>query len=546
MMGIETEYAFSAFDAEGKAMPRQDFIMRLMDTVCKNMPHLKECPDSNAAIFLANGARLYIDSGDHPEMTTPECLDPTDTVRFILAGERTLSRCANELAENSEGLDEVAFFRCNVDYSGAGTTWGCHESYMHSLPNEEMPDNIVPHLASRIVFTGAGGFNSHSPGIEFMVSPRVTHLSQEVSSNSQHDRGICHTKNESLSDGSSSRLHILCGESLSSHQSMWLKLGTTALVVAMTEGGLRPGDGVALTNAIGAMKVFASDTTCSKKVPMVNGISMSAIEIQRHYLDLALANVTRHFMPDWAPDVCLLWGQVLDNLSTDPETECASLDWAIKYKLYTDVLERAGFTWELAEQYKSFLIQPLTTRLRSVLNAAGSGELHITRDAIMVKGTPCAETLHTLDPLLRAQGLSWDQLHEFIDLRQKLFEIDTRFGQLGDRGIFNAMDKQDVLQHNVPGVENIEDAVHFPPKEGRARSRGDWVRRLSRLDGETYTCSWMNIANLNSGKWLDLRKPLETIAKWRGSTYDDNGDVPAFIARRAARYAQRRRRAEGS
>ena len=41
-------------------------------------------------VFLANGARLYLDVGSHPEYATPECDSILDLVTHDKAGERIL------------------------------------------------------------------------------------------------------------------------------------------------------------------------------------------------------------------------------------------------------------------------------------------------------------------------------------------------------------------------------------------------------------------------------------------------------------------------
>src|SRR6185436_14148466 len=139
----------------------------------------------------------------------------------------------------------------------------CHESYSHAAQPGALSDEIVPHLVTRIIYTGAGGFNSTSRGLEFTLSPRVSHLANVVSNNSTSDRGIFHTKDESLSKPGFYRLHIICGESLCSETAMWLKVGTTALVVAMAEAGLRPAASVALRWPLLAMQAISRDPTCA-------------------------------------------------------------------------------------------------------------------------------------------------------------------------------------------------------------------------------------------------------------------------------------------
>jgi len=53
-------------------------------------------------------------------------------------------------------------------------------------------------------------------GLRFTLSPRVRFLEREVSNNSTRDRGIFHTKDETLAADGYHRLHIICGESLCS------------------------------------------------------------------------------------------------------------------------------------------------------------------------------------------------------------------------------------------------------------------------------------------------------------------------------------------
>ena len=263
LFGVETEYALSALDGRGRSLDRGEIIEDLMQRARAALPHL---PDKfSAGMFLQNGARFYVDAGHHPELTTPEVSSPWDVVRYIQAGERILAELGAGGAARRRA-QQVLFFRCNVDYSGAGSTWGCHESYMHTANPARLPAQIIPHLVSRLIYSGAGGFNNLSAGIELTLSPRVPHMTTEVSTESTHSRGIFHTKDEPLSGGAYHRLHLLCGESLCSQLATWLKIGTTALVVAMIEAGLQPGDAVALRAPVAAMQTFAGDPGCAAAV----------------------------------------------------------------------------------------------------------------------------------------------------------------------------------------------------------------------------------------------------------------------------------------
>ena len=225
--GLETEYAFSQFREDGEVLERRNGLRRLLVAARKRL----EClPDATSAgLFLGNGSRLYLDAGNHPELSTPECTDPWQLVRYLKAGEAILIDLAQDLDVSGVRRNQTrtSFFRSNVDYHSF-VTWGCHESYQYHDRAEAMSLELIPHFVSRIIYTGAGGFDDQSPGLEFVVSPRVAHLERVSSADSTSRRGIFHTKDEPLSHGGGwHRLHVLCGESLCGEVGSFLKVEFT-------------------------------------------------------------------------------------------------------------------------------------------------------------------------------------------------------------------------------------------------------------------------------------------------------------------------------
>ncbi len=511
MVGIETEYSYVARDQRGRRRAPEAAVHDMMKLAMCRLPHL---PDGHSGgMFLQNGGRFYVDCGLHPELTTPECANPWDVVRYIQAGERMLTGIADELCQREPSIGEAAFFRCNVDYSGARTTWGCHESYLHRAPPEELRRHIIPHLVSRLVYTGAGGFNSLSSGVQFTLSPRVPHLMKEVSNESTHNRGIFHTKDESLSSPGYHRLHVLCGESVCSEVACFLKVGATALVVAMIEAGVRPGDGVPLRSPLEAMCAFAGDVTVTATAELSDKgrPGMTALDIQRHYLGLAEARVDAAFMPPWAGEVCRQWRAMLDRLERGaPQTVATTLDWAIKRVLYEDHARRRGFDEGSVGHWNHIVCQ-----LRDALDKTEYRSKPVTVDLVLRRQSPVADTVQQLTPFLSEQGLSWDGLDPFLKLRNELFEIDTRFGQLGETGIFAQMDRAGALAHHFPGVDNIEHAMTHPPSLGRARLRGECVKRFFTNGNYRCVCDWQGIWDHQSGRALGLSDPWETQERWQ-------------------------------
>ena len=221
------------------------------------------------------------------EFTTPETTDPSDTCRYLQANDRILIALAERFVHAMSDVALRSISRANVSYGENPTTSGCHESYCCKTDLMNLPQHMIPFLGSRVILTGAGGFNNLVPGIHFTLSPRVAHLERTVSSGSTEDRGIFHTKSEPLTSSGLYRVHILVGESNSSEKSNVLKVGTTALVVAMVDAGLRPGDAIDLCRPLQAMQRFADSVDCRPRARLHNGRRVTALEIQRHYLQFA-------------------------------------------------------------------------------------------------------------------------------------------------------------------------------------------------------------------------------------------------------------------
>ena len=507
LFGVETEYAVTSFDADGGRVDRAQTVQHLKTAAAALFAHAPDLYGSG--VFLSNGSRFYIDCGLHPELATPECTNPTDLVRYVLAGGQTMLRLAAYVRDTHVRGGCVSVFRCNVDYSGSGSTWGCHESYLHRADSAVLAPQIVPHLVTRIIFTGAGGFAPRSPGLELSLSPRVSHIVLEKSTESTADRGIFHTKNEPLCGGGYRRLHVLCGDSACSELSMWLKIGTTALVVLLIEAGVAPGESVRLRQPVLAMKTVAGDLDCGAPLTLKTGAPARAVDIQRHYLEAAESRLGEPFMPAWADDVCRVWRATLDQIDHDRASLTRRFDWAVKSPLYKHYAQQRGFSWlDVTNWTRALAMRPATVH--------GSG-----RDAGLQELPKGAESASTaggepepaLTRHLREHGLSPDDLPAFVALRSELFEIDTRFGELGDGGVFTALDRSGALAHHVPGVGRVQEAVTQPPAEGRAALRGAVIARMDRTG--PYVCDWPWLWDRKARRALDLSDPFEVEERWK-------------------------------
>ena len=80
IFGIENEYGLTC-TLNGQRRLSPDNVARYLFE--KVIPGAR-----NANVFLENGARLYLDTGFHPEYATPECDDVAELVIHDKAGER--------------------------------------------------------------------------------------------------------------------------------------------------------------------------------------------------------------------------------------------------------------------------------------------------------------------------------------------------------------------------------------------------------------------------------------------------------------------------
>jgi proteasome accessory factor A len=513
LFGQETEYYVSVIGKEGKQVIKEE-VIDLFFNMAKRMPYLKG--PHTFGVFLV-GRYLYLDCGEHIESATFECTNPWDLVNNKLATEAIIAQLAEKVRKENPDIQEVLLSKANVDYSGSCTTWGEHESFLVHNDLNRFPAQLIPHLVSRVIYTGAGGWHSSSPGLDFMVSPRARFFDREISKETTRDRGIFNTRNEPLAGSQHQyrRLHVICGEGLYCHKASLLKAGVTALVVRLIDLGARPCTGIQLVSPLGALKSFSRDTRCRAGVKTASGGTVTAVDIQRHYYAHVMDHISE--MPDWAPEICEIWAETLEALETDPRKLAGVLDWPTKLEIYSQYIESRGFSRDEIQELNNCLnvmtgIPDPPSRINSrtrILQASA-----IRSSGLMYPNTP------------KKRGLDQSRLKTFLRLRDELFEIDIRFGQIGGKGIFSSLDRQGMLRHHVDGIndETVEHAKGNPPEGSRAALRGECIKRLS-VDPKRYRCHWTHIEDLYTRKILKMFDPFSEGERWETPVTTRDGGV---------------------
>ena len=205
-----------------------------------------------ANIILTNGARLYVDHA-HPEYSSPEVTNPRDVVVWEKAGEEVM-RLGAELAGRMPGAAPVMLYKNNVDNKGA--SYGSHENYLmrRDVPFEAVVEHLTPFFVSRQVITGAGRVGRKQDGSvhAFQIGQRADYIEVGVGLETTLKRPIINTRDEPHADPKKyRRLHVIVGDANCSEVAIYLKHGTTSLVLAMIEAGHLP-SGLALAAPVAA------------------------------------------------------------------------------------------------------------------------------------------------------------------------------------------------------------------------------------------------------------------------------------------------------
>ncbi len=300
-----------------------------------------------ANVILTSGARLYVDHA-HPEFSTPECTNPRDVVIWDKAGEAVMRRAA-ELASVGPNTAQLLLYKNNVDNKGA--SYGAHENYLMSRATAfgDIVEHLIPFLVTRQVVTGAGRVGRGQDASEhgFQISQRADYFEVEVGLETTLKRPIINTRDEPHADPSKyRRLHVIIGDANLSEISTYLKIGTTALVIAMIEGHALPGD-LALEHPVQELRAVSHDPSLKHQVRLKDGRVMTALDVQWAYLEHARTFVDRQRAEDpQTHDVLERWESVLTRLQSDPLQCRTELDWVAKLALLESYRERDGLGWD--------------------------------------------------------------------------------------------------------------------------------------------------------------------------------------------------------
>jgi Pup amidohydrolase len=300
---------------------------------------------------LTNGARYYVDHA-HPEYCTPECADPLEATLFDKAGERILARSMEAARRLLPAGQEIVVYKNNSD--GKGNSYGCHENYLvdRNVPFAALVRNLIPWFVTRQVFTGAGKIGAENGGeaCDYQISQRSDFFEEEVGLETTLKRPIVNTRDEPHADPQKyRRLHVIVGDANLCEVATFLKVGTTAIVLAMVEDGFIDKD-LSISSPVAAIRAVSHDPSLQATVDCSSLGRCTAIELQWEFLRLARKYADETGLESCGPEaigtlVLDRWEAALSALESDPRSLDGQLDWVTKLELLRAYAERDDLRW---------------------------------------------------------------------------------------------------------------------------------------------------------------------------------------------------------
>jgi len=370
VLGIETEYGITggpdgdpviassilvnAFARNGETRVNWDFGDESPANDARHMPLLTSVAplvESHLAnTVLTNGARFYVDHA-HPEYSSPECRTPLSGLLYDRAGEDVLLHAVRVANDNALGTPPITVYKNNSD--GKGNSYGTHENYLveRVIPFPEIVRAMAPHLLSRQVILGAGKVGYETEYFEdlaprFQLAQRSEFFEELVGLETTLKRPIVNTRDEPHGDPERfRRLHVIIGDANMSEVATFVKLGSTAILLAILEDQGADIFPPMPRTPVRAVRAFGADLTLRQGQEAVDGTTRSAWDYQDELWTLAnryVAGGDGSAVASEAELKLLLvqWREMLDGVRDDPESVADRVDWVAKLRLVNGFKER--------------------------------------------------------------------------------------------------------------------------------------------------------------------------------------------------------------
>ncbi len=372
VLGIETEYGIAggpdsdpitsssiivnAYAQQGRTRINWDFEGETPDMDARgrvNLTSFAPIVETHLAnTVLTNGARLYVDHA-HPEYSSPECRTPREATLYDVAGEEVMRRALEIANQSLDPTQAITLYKNNSD--GKGNSYGTHENYLvrRDLEFAHLIRAMVPHFVSRQIVIGAGKVGAETePALEhnpsFQLSQRSEFFEEIVGLETTLKRPIINTRDEPHCDAERfRRLHVIIGDANMSQIATFVKLGSTALLLAALEE-FGPEEFPAMPRSpVHAVRAFALDLTLTEAVACDDEKSRSAWDFQDELWHVANNYVRRTGAdvvadPDEVALILEQWREMLDGVRDNRDAVADRVDWVAKWRVVSGYKVRHG------------------------------------------------------------------------------------------------------------------------------------------------------------------------------------------------------------
>src|SRR5690606_22504939 len=169
------------------------------------------------------------------------------------------------------------------------------------------------------------------------LSQRADFFEEEVGLETTLKRPIVNTRDEPHADAQRyRRLHVIIGDANMSEVATYLKVGTTAIVLAMIEDD-EPGLDLTPAAPFAALRHVSYDVGLARPFELASGGTITALEAQWEYFERARKYAETRGLEavgdEVGADVMARWEGVLTALETDPAQAADVVDWVAKRRL---------------------------------------------------------------------------------------------------------------------------------------------------------------------------------------------------------------------
>jgi proteasome accessory factor A len=191
-----------------------------------------------------------------------------------------------------------------------------------------------------------------SDTVHFQISQRAEFFEEIVGLETTLKRPIVNTRDEPHADPSRfRRLHVIVGDANLSEIATLLKVGTTAIVLAMIEDDAGPTRSLSLSDPVRALHQVSADLSLARPLSLTDGTTATALEMQWELFGAARKYAEEHGLGALGDDgqvgalVLEHWEAVLGGLESDPASLADTLDWVAKQQVLLAYQDRHGCGW---------------------------------------------------------------------------------------------------------------------------------------------------------------------------------------------------------